>query len=623
MADSGSVNVDVTNVDLALTITETLSEISPGMFSANLDLDGTYSAVLGHLFRADYATGMGPIFTTFSKVLDPRSISFVPSSTSFDLGDFVGFTVNDQTANLDMSSIDSVTITVTSPTDPIGVNIVLDETNIDSGIFSGTSNIVFMNGALTPLITDTITVTQNDDTAPNPGLVQTVTRNISSTSDPVGVNIDLMETGINTNVYSATITFCSSAGCSNELLRQLEATSGDFITFQNLGGTIKSNGIIFPNTIDDRGALLVTCVLTSCDIITASYGSLSIDASIGDEFAPGGGGGGISRAGIVLNAVSGASLFGGGGGGDFAPPAIELGNLSYLKSFKMPDEIRSQVEIHDPKVILSAYDKEYDNFRFPLSINSKGFALAGFENTIETQIVETNEPVEIELTIYENSELQHVSLFTNLSGGLPQHSDTEIAYDKSGGVSIIDPHKLIEDASFSLTEDKDNDFIKIGVFEIIFAKPMAKSDVIVRSWDEGRRSMDLFIRDAIEVIPSESFQENPIIEEQVEPEPEVIEPEIVKFPAKSKSIPEWIKTTTLWWSNGEITDDTFVKSIQFLIQAEILELPPTDSASKTMASSAIPDWIRNTGSWWASGAISDNEFIMAIQYLVQNNIIIV
>jgi len=48
-----------------------------------------------------------------------------------------------------------------------------------------------------------------------------------------------------------------------------------------------------------------------------------------------------------------------------------------------------------------------------------------------------------------------------------------------------------------------------------------------------------------------------------------------------------------------------------------------DPTSKTMVSSAIPDWIRSISSWWASGAISDKEFLMAIQYLVQNNIIIV
>lgn len=36
---------------------------------------------------------------------------------------------------------------------------------------------------------------------------------------------------------------------------------------------------------------------------------------------------------------------------------------------------------------------------------------------------------------------------------------------------------------------------------------------------------------------------------------------------------------------------------------------------------AIPSWIKNNAGWWASGKISDDEFVKAIQYLVQNGII--
>ena len=409
----------------------------------------------------------------------------------------------------------------------------------------------------------------------------------------------------------------------------MQITLSDFIKILPTGDSARTTFGIIESILPTKRALIINDNPLADDKVNLTFNGLSVVGNpreIDDPFAPGGGSGGISRAGLVFNAAGGASLFGGGGGGDITPPKIHLGDLAYLNSFEMPDEIRSQVENHDSNTILNTYDDdEYDDFRFPLVINSKGFALGGYENIIETQRFETNEPVEIEMTIYENSEVQHISIFTNLSGGLPQHSDTEISYHIDEEVSIIDPHELIESVSFSITEDSDDNFKKIGLFEIIFTKPMIKSDIIIRSWDEKLRSADVIIRDAIEIIPSESFQKNLVIEEQVEIEPELAGSEIIEeLPTEiTPSIPDWIKKTTVWWSNDEITDDAFIKAIQYLVQERIIELPPTDPTSEDVVSSAIPDWIRNTSSWWASGAISDKEFIMAIQYLVQNGIITV
>ncbi len=32
-----------------------------------------------------------------------------------------------------------------------------------------------------------------------------------------------------------------------------------------------------------------------------------------------------------------------------------------------------------------------------------------------------------------------------------------------------------------------------------------------------------------------------------------------------------------------------------------------------------PDWIKNTAGWWATDAISENEFINAIEFLIKEN----
>ena len=37
---------------------------------------------------------------------------------------------------------------------------------------------------------------------------------------------------------------------------------------------------------------------------------------------------------------------------------------------------------------------------------------------------------------------------------------------------------------------------------------------------------------------------------------------------------------------------------------------------------AVPDWVKNTAGWWATDAISENEFISSIEWLISNGIIV-
>jgi len=84
-------------------------------------------------------------------------------------------------------------------------------------------------------------------------------------------------------------------------------------------------------------------------------------------------------------------------------------------------------------------------------------------------------------------------------------------------------------------------------------------------------------------------------------------------------IPVWIKNNAKWWSEGSLTDDDFIKGIQYLIQQGIITIPPTQSGSAT--SQQIPVWIKNNARWWADDQISDDEFVKGIQYLISNGIL--
>ena len=86
-------------------------------------------------------------------------------------------------------------------------------------------------------------------------------------------------------------------------------------------------------------------------------------------------------------------------------------------------------------------------------------------------------------------------------------------------------------------------------------------------------------------------------------------------------IPKWIKTNAGWWAENQIDDNTFVSGIQFLIKEGIISVPRSSSPLETEVSDGVPGWIKNNASWWAQGLLTDDDFLKGIQYLVEHGII--
>ncbi|SRR5579885_311681 len=84
-------------------------------------------------------------------------------------------------------------------------------------------------------------------------------------------------------------------------------------------------------------------------------------------------------------------------------------------------------------------------------------------------------------------------------------------------------------------------------------------------------------------------------------------------------IPSWIKNTAKWWSEGQVDDSDFTKGLEYLIQNNIVIIPPTNSTA--IKENKIPLWVKNNAGWWADGKISDGEFVKGIQYLIGKGII--
>jgi hypothetical protein len=186
----------------------------------------------------------------------------------------------------------------------------------------------------------------------------------------------------------------------------------------------------------------------------------------------------------------------------------------------------------------------------PLTINENGYPLGGYANTIKTFSTSIGSPITLSSLFYEQTTLQHVSMYMNLrdatKGDLSQ-SDTQILYNKDKPLVVIDPNGFFEKVSMNVIEDEDT-IKKFAEFKITFAKPMETSDIVIRSWDDRLRSLDTVIFDAIQVTDPKDAA---IIDDVVESE------SVETIQDDKPPVPEWVKNNAEWWSQGEVDDTTF------------------------------------------------------------------
>ena len=101
---------------------------------------------------------------------------------------------------------------------------------------------------------------------------------------------------------------------------------------------------------------------------------------------------------------------------------------------------------------------------------------------------------------------------------------------------------------------------------------------------------------------------------------EVEKPEIFTLDIP-QNVPAWIKNTAEWWAADKIPDKEFVKSLQFLIENNIINAESTGKTQST--TQTIPAWIKNTAEWWAADKIPDKEFLKGINFLIGNGFLVI
>jgi hypothetical protein len=586
--DTITVNVTSTSDDAGILVDLTESG-DTGIFTGTFlltfgssdDASDTIKVESGGLLSVSHLTGSASShIAPITVILDEGGIS----TTNFDFGAIAGITVYDSSANLDDMLAETVNVHVTTTQDPIGLDLTLTETDVNTGIFDN-AKLAFMIGNDIYSIDSKVTVSLENSIYDMTGASDTITVPVTSTTTPGGIDLLLEESGSATGIFSGTLTLSSSA--TDAQTGKIKVSAGDFVAVIDPSNSWGSTGMISPNPNTSNG--IIEVVSTGDPLLTVTYGSVSDTAQVLDLGAGGGGAGGVSRGGFV-QALGALAVFGGASVGSSGPPSFDS-SFTVLQD----DEVLSH----------GTNPKSTESAKFEIGTDSSvaiGFSLPGGLG-----------------------ELDHVGLYANIGPGQTKYdSDTYIYFDKfkTPQVTIHDPNGIFKSADASVIE-KDGRNLEM-IFDLNFAKVITNNNVIVETWNLSRQSAQVEIPNLITVIgPKET---TPNIETQTETLQEQTPP----------VVPVWIKKNAGWWGQGQINDETFTNGIGFLIQNRIIDVPDlmqanispeiSNDESQTEPiieefSPVVPVWVKNTASWWSQDMLSDDEFLQGVKYLLENGII--
>ena len=89
-------------------------------------------------------------------------------------------------------------------------------------------------------------------------------------------------------------------------------------------------------------------------------------------------------------------------------------------------------------------------------------------------------------------------------------------------------------------------------------------------------------------------------------------------------LPNWIRHTALWWSEGQTSDHEYAMSIGWLISNGAINLQSRGTQGSSVDVSEnihLPSWIKNDANWWAKSSIDDTTYLQSLQYMLDSNII--
>ena len=98
-----------------------------------------------------------------------------------------------------------------------------------------------------------------------------------------------------------------------------------------------------------------------------------------------------------------------------------------------------------------------------------------------------------------------------------------------------------------------------------------------------------------------------------------LDPNLRSMKNTETKIPSWIKSNAGWWADGTISESDFLMGIEYMVTDGILVVPLTAVSGEQ--SDSVPSWVKSNAGWWADGTISDSDFIDGVQYLIKSGLI--
>ena len=87
-------------------------------------------------------------------------------------------------------------------------------------------------------------------------------------------------------------------------------------------------------------------------------------------------------------------------------------------------------------------------------------------------------------------------------------------------------------------------------------------------------------------------------------------------------IPGWIKDVAGWWADDQISDKEFLNGIEYLINNNIILLHHIPCSMVGISpTESVPDWVKNNANWWSEDLIEETDFVNGIEYLIKKQII--
>ena len=98
---------------------------------------------------------------------------------------------------------------------------------------------------------------------------------------------------------------------------------------------------------------------------------------------------------------------------------------------------------------------------------------------------------------------------------------------------------------------------------------------------------------------------------------------------EDSKIPQWVKYSVKLWALDKINELDFILGIQHLIRTGVLNPPSVENQVEEDIEEIqafgvkIPNYVKQTSLWWTEDKITDEEFVDGIQYLIKKGILVI